>query len=95
MSPGERYQRDPVFRALVDTMRSQLRACQVTPSELREAVILAAQMHEAENVRPLGMDFMTRQAHCPVCDGTGRDPERWNLRCWRCGGATNVEDHSE
>ena len=47
------YKHDGVFRRVVDQLRSLLSAYHVTPGELREAVILAATMHEAENIRPL------------------------------------------
>lgn len=41
----ERYGRDVHFRALVDMMRMHLHAANYTPTELREAVILAATIH--------------------------------------------------
>ncbi|MFQ5922987.1 MAG: hypothetical protein ACE5M4_09095 [Anaerolineales bacterium] len=53
LMPEERYRRDPVFFALVNTLRSQLQQYQFTPTELREAVMLAATMHEMERVRPI------------------------------------------
>jgi hypothetical protein len=49
----DRYRYDVTFRRVVDQMRSLLRVYHVTPSELRKAAILAATMHESENVRPL------------------------------------------
>ena len=49
----QRYLHDNIFHHVVDQMRSLLSLYQITPSELREAVILAATMHESENVRPL------------------------------------------
>lgn len=51
--PTTRYQTDPVFHVLVDTLRSFLAQHQFTPSELREAAMLAAAIHEAETIRPL------------------------------------------
>lgn len=50
--PSARYRREPVFRALVEQMRVFIRMAQYTPSELREAVILAAQIEEMERVTP-------------------------------------------
>lgn len=38
----ERYHRDPAFARLVDTLESLIYKAEYTPSELREAVILAA-----------------------------------------------------
>jgi hypothetical protein len=56
MSPKDRYRNDPVFRNLVDVMQSLLEdnACrQYTPTELREAVMLAASMYECRNIQPI------------------------------------------
>ena len=44
MTPRERYQRDPAFARLVKTVYASLERCEFTPTELREAVILAAIM---------------------------------------------------
>lgn len=56
-SVEEKYKHCPTFRKVVDQLRALLSAYHVTPNELREAVILAATMHDAENIRPL---FITR-----------------------------------
>jgi hypothetical protein len=53
-----RYKHDSTFRLVVDQMRALLSAYHITPSELREASVLAATMHEFENVRPLLVDGM-------------------------------------
>lgn len=50
---GERYKNDPVFHALVDQIYSQLRDSRFTPSELREALMLACVMFEERHVRPM------------------------------------------
>jgi hypothetical protein len=52
LEPRERYLRDAEFHALVDQMRIFIRNCQYTPTELREAAILAATI-ELE-LRPAG-----------------------------------------
>jgi hypothetical protein len=52
-----RYRHDSTFRRVVDQMRALLSAYHITPGELREASILAATMHESENIRPL---YITR-----------------------------------
>jgi hypothetical protein len=49
----ERYAKDVIFRRVVDQMRSLLEQYHITPSELREASILAATMHETINIRPI------------------------------------------
>lgn len=47
----ERYHRDATFRQLVDWMMYHIRTADYTPTELREAAILAATMHEMYNIR--------------------------------------------
>jgi hypothetical protein len=47
LSPEDRYLRDPWFHNLVDLIRVQLLGGgQFTPTEVREAAILACTMHE-------------------------------------------------
>lgn len=53
LTPEERYQRDPHFRALVDTLRAAISGAIYTPTEIREAALLAAIIHERETLRPL------------------------------------------
>jgi hypothetical protein len=60
----ERYKSDPVFSRLVDILLSQLMqqdkaGLHYTPTELREAVLLAAMMYEAQFIRPLLYDHTT------------------------------------
>lgn len=45
MPPEERYLRDAEFHALVDLLYGFIVRCQYTPTELREAAILAATRH--------------------------------------------------
>lgn len=56
MTPEERYRRDPVFHRLVDLMLAQLRECNMTATEIREAAIFAAQLHEMTTVRHILTD---------------------------------------
>lgn len=80
MTPKERYQNDPVFRQLVEVLRHYLEenACrQYTPTELREAVMLAASMYEFTHIRPIVMtphglfagEYMGtwERSRCAVC----------------------------
>lgn len=56
MTPEERYMRDPVFHRLVDMLEAYLEENamrQWTPTELREAVMLAACRYEYRHVRPI------------------------------------------
>lgn len=52
MEPRERYLRDPMFKALVDAARVYIREARFTPTELREAVILAATIEEERRPVP-------------------------------------------
>ena len=51
MTPQDKFINDPIFRLLVETMLRELRKSDFTPTELREAVILACTIHESEIVR--------------------------------------------
>jgi hypothetical protein len=55
-SPRERYYHDNAFHTLVDTLVNNIIACNYTPSELREAVILASiiyhEMHSQTHFLP-------------------------------------------
>ena len=51
---ADRYHSDPVFRALTDQFRALLYqddGKNITPSDVRAAALLAATMHEYENLR--------------------------------------------
>lgn len=51
MTPEERYRRDPAFHHLVDVLFQQIMVSNFTPTELREAVMLAAIKYEQETTR--------------------------------------------
>jgi hypothetical protein len=53
MSPEEAYKYDSTFRHVVDIMCAELQVYRITPAELRQAVMLAATLHESRNIRPL------------------------------------------
>lgn len=61
MSPEERYCRDPQFKTLVDTVEMMIHRCEYTPTELREAVILAAIRHESRTVKV--NSYLARRIH--------------------------------
>lgn len=57
-----RYNHDPVFRRLVDLIESQLEGQDgllFTPSELREAAMLASMRYENRHIRPMLYDPRT------------------------------------
>ncbi len=49
--PEDRYQRDVVFRHLVDALEGLIREAKMTPTEIREAAILAA-IHYVRTTSP-------------------------------------------
>lgn len=49
-SPQERYQYDPQFHALVDMLAAFIHKADFTPSEVREAAMLACIKIEMENL---------------------------------------------
>jgi len=51
LKPRERYERDPQFRMLVDVLTDQIIGCNYTPTELREAVVLATMRYEERYAR--------------------------------------------
>ncbi len=50
-TPQERYMRDPVFNQLVSVIEAMLHRAEFTPSEVREAAMLACIRHENATVR--------------------------------------------
>lgn len=52
-SVTERYQTDPTFRQLVDMLYSSIDHAQFTPSEVREAAMLAHILYEERRIRPM------------------------------------------
>lgn len=62
MTVRERYQKDPVFRRLVEYMTVLVEDARVTPTEIREAAMLAQIIYEERHVRThLVLDTQTRQ----------------------------------
>lgn len=53
MTPEERYHRDPAFRTLVDMLHHCIQTADYTPTEVREAALLACIHHDAMTVRHL------------------------------------------
>lgn len=47
----ERYQRDPMFRSLVDTLYTLIQQARYTPTEIREAAMLAQIQYEQRTIR--------------------------------------------
>lgn len=56
-TPREKYMNDSQYKALVDVMCAHIHACDYTPSEMREAVVLACILYEEQRIRPMGIPF--------------------------------------
>ena len=50
-TPAARYTRDPQFRYLVNALECAIHQCRYSPSELREAALLASIRYESYQVR--------------------------------------------
>ena len=48
-NPREKYLNDNMYRVLVDMMVEQIDQCNYTPSEMREAAVLASIIYEERN----------------------------------------------
>jgi len=59
----ERYDRDTMFRYLVDSMTACVLRLELTPSELREAAVLACIRAEERHPRPFSTFFLQRLRH--------------------------------
>ena len=55
-SPKEKYINDPEYHHLVDTLEQLIEQARFTPSELREACILASINYEMRHVRDYHID---------------------------------------
>ncbi len=55
-SPREKYQNDPDYHHLVCTLEGLIEQARFTPSELREACILASINYEMRHVRDIQID---------------------------------------
>ncbi len=55
-TPKEKYLNDPEYHHLVQTLEHLIESARFTPSELREACILASINYEMRHVRSTGID---------------------------------------
>lgn len=55
-TPREKYENDPEYHELVRMLESFIERAQFTPSELREAAVMASINYEMRRVRPMTID---------------------------------------
>lgn len=69
-TPDARYRVDIKFRQLVDMMEAHMHSCDFTPTEMREAALLAAINYERRRIRFLAgytmSDSTYMEAHAMV-----------------------------
>jgi hypothetical protein len=61
-SPREKYQKDPEYNHLVCMLESMIARARFTPSELREACVLASINYEMRHIRERQIDPRTQDA---------------------------------
>ena len=54
--PEIRYSHDPAFKQLVDVMHSFIQKAEFTPTEMREAALLACIHYESYHIRRIYLD---------------------------------------
>ena len=60
-SPKEKYLNDPEYHHLVNTLEGLIEQARFTPSELREACILASINYEMRHIRDMQIDPKTKE----------------------------------
>lgn len=75
-APRDKYMNDPEYHRLVDTLEHFIEAARFTPSELREACVLASINYEMRHVRDMQIDPRVLDAFRVLDEFTARDPRR-------------------
>ena len=75
-TPREKYMNDPEYHQLVSMLEDFIERAQFTPSELREAAVLASINYEMRRVRNVTIDQMTQEAFRILDEFTIRKPRR-------------------
>jgi len=73
LTPEERYRRDTEFKALVDLIYSWIVRCRYTPTEVREAAMLAAVHYAMLQVEPRTLRAPSSDSGCPDSVDRRRD----------------------
>jgi len=75
-TPREKYMNDPEYHQLVKMLENFIERAQFTPSELREAAILASINYEMRQVRQATIDPRTEEAFRVLDEFTTRRPRK-------------------
>ena len=75
-SPREKYMNDPEYHSLVVMLEQFIETARFTPSELREAAVLACINYEMRHVRESTIDPKTMDAMQVLDDFVKRKPRR-------------------
>lgn len=76
-SPKEKYMNDPEYHQLVSMLEHFIEGARFTPSELREAVVLACINYEMRHVRGATIDPRAAEAFRILDDfASRREPRR-------------------
>lgn len=75
-TPREKYMNDPEYNHLVQTLEKFIEQARFTPSELREAAVLACINYEMRHVREFVIDPRTEDAFRVLDEWTTRKPRR-------------------
>ena len=87
LTPNEAYQYDSTFRRVVDLMCAYLSEYQITPSELRQAAIIAATMHENLRIKEqdkqagLEQDYNMMLKYNCICGYKGSNKDLHSHTC--------------
>lgn len=73
-TPREKYMNDPEYHQLVCTLESFIERAQFSPSELREAAVLACINYEMRHVRERTIDPRTAEALRVLDEFASRKP---------------------
>ena len=75
-TPREKYMNDPEYHRLVEMLEQFVEHARFTPSELREASVLACINYEMRHVRDITIDPRTEEAFRVLDEFTCRNPRR-------------------
>lgn len=75
-TPRDKYMNDPEYHALVNMLENFIERAQFTPSELREACVLACINYEMRHVREMTIDPRAAEAFRVLDEFTTRKPRR-------------------